>query len=105
MNLGPYSYSQIRHIYNDKSSFVDLTIECLPMFDCSEEMSDVLIVVNGSRSFPAHRVVLAAASPRLKEMMMAAAPTTIKGSGANTAHERVCGAQKHQVGSRMYRTS
>ena len=80
---------------------MDLTIECLPMFDCSEEMSDVLIVLNGSRSFPAHRVVLAAASPRLREMIAVAAPATIKGGGANAAQERVCGAQKHQVGSRM----
>ena len=41
-----------------------------------EALSDVIIIVGGTEAFPAHRVVLAAASPRLREILM----TPTKGS-------------------------
>ena len=40
-----------------------------------DALSDVIIIVGGTEAFPAHRVVLAAASPRLREILMA--PTRV----------------------------
>ena len=61
------------------------------------------ILINGTRSLPAHRVVLAAASPRMRDMMAAAAAPVRAGAWAPTpnaaAHERPYGGQRQkQVG-------
>ena len=46
-----------------------------PSLSCrSERLSDMAIIVSGGVAFPAHRVVLAAASPRLRAMLESKAP-------------------------------
>ena len=57
------------------------------------------ILINGTRSLPAHRVVLAAASPRMRDMIAAAAVPVGKGGGGGgganaAAQERPCGGQR-----------